>query len=276
MHGNINLISKDSFYRSVCVSLTIFRECFDTFPCLHSDPQKIDHGVSNLGEELRRFDGKLDIRSCEKLETLPMWHTFWKGKLGVGLISFWMSKWFDSSYLISFANNLHLFRFLTDCWDKTKRRHKKHLLHFSPNPHLQKLNIIWPQKKHPVACCHFVKESQVSPPDISSAEQLYRSCSCTITEVKSSHHFRFASHRFGTTWNWRSDPHFFRKSNMSKWEKFTGKSRIWKHSFKEMQNGPESPTHAFRGCFAQRKWQANLNLRYTPVPQPPEELDQSP
>ena len=181
-----------------------------------------------------------------------MWHTFWKGKLEFGLISFWMSKWFSLIHLILFANNLHVWRFLPEVGTKLLR-HKNHPTFF-PKSSPSKTEYHLATKKtssNPVACCHFVKESQVSPPDISSAEQLYRSCSCTITEVKSSHHFRFASHRFGTTWPSRSDPHFFRKSNMSKWEKFTGKFGFGNTPLKKC-HGSQSPIHA-KGVFCPKK-----------------------
>ena len=114
-----------------------------------------------MGEELRRFDGKLDIRSCEKPKTLPMWHTFWKGKLEFGLISFWIMVLFILFYLQTLCTVFPMFDRLLA---QNKASPQKTSTTFFPKSSPSKTEYHLATKKgptssNPVACCHFVKES---------------------------------------------------------------------------------------------------------------------
>lgn len=207
-HGNINVISKDSFCGTICVSLTIFRECFDTFPCLNSDPKKIDHGVSNLGEELRRFDGKLDIRSCENSK--PLGTRFGRGS--------WNLVWFPFGcqngliHLISFANTLHVFSDFCQIVGTKQSVATKTSTTFFPKSSPSKTEYHLATKKgptssNPLTSCHFVKESHgfslcLTSLPLSSYIEVVRAPSQRWSPLTI-----FDSRPIGSepTWPWRSD-----------------------------------------------------------------------
>lgn len=130
---------------------------------------------------------------------------------------------------------------------------------------------------NPVACCHFVKESHGFSP-----WHLFHWAAISKLFV---HHHRgevlspwdFHHPIWGTTWPWRSDPHFFRKSNMSKWEKFTGKIRIWVSTPLKKCEKPKVPGPCISVVFCPKKMVgsnrvllkpekgiSHRNLRYVP------------
>lgn len=194
------------------------------------------------------------FEAVEKLKILPMWHTFWKGKLEFGLISFWMSKWFSLIHLISFENKLHVWRFLPDVGTKFIWPQKTSTTFFpKSSPSKTEYHLATrkgPTSSNPVACCHFVKESHGFSP-----WHLFRWAAISKLFV---HHHRgevlspWDSHHpiWGTTF-WRSDPISFGNPTCRNEKNSPGRFGFGNTPLKKC-HGSQSPIHA-KGMFCPKK-----------------------